>query len=85
MSAAVIFSTLGMAAFALANPLIGLSARQLGHPAFITGCSTPHAQLSCHNTTIQENTCCFENPGVSHLCFLDYPFAGADDVRCCRA
>ncbi|KAG8949287.1 ribonuclease T2-like [Tulasnella sp. 424] len=82
MSAAIIFSTLGMAAFALANPLIGLSARQLGHPAFITGCSTPHTQLSCHNTTIQENTCCFENPGglIMQVQLWDtYPKTGADD------
>ncbi|KAG9049531.1 ribonuclease T2-like [Tulasnella sp. UAMH 9824] len=81
MSAAILLSAIGMAAFSSASPLTGLGARQFD-PSFVTGCNTPHAQLSCHNTTVQENTCCFESPGglIMQVQLWDtYPRTGADD------
>ncbi|KAG8899103.1 ribonuclease T2-like [Tulasnella sp. 417] len=82
MSAAILFSTLGMAAFVSASPLTGLGARQFFNPSFLAGCTAPHSQLSCHNTTVQEDTCCFESPGglIMQVQLWDtYPRTGADD------
>ncbi|KAG9019546.1 ribonuclease T2-like [Tulasnella sp. 427] len=83
MTAAAIISALGLATIASAGPLAGLGARQFPGPAFLTGCPPSWAsQLSCHNTTVQSNSCCFENPGglIMQVQLWDtYPRTGADD------
>lgn len=54
--------------------LVGLSSVSPAHAAAManpfawsTECEIRNSPLevSCHNTTVQDNTCCFESPGVS--------------------
>src|SRR4051812_7162488 len=51
--------TLSKLAFSGANVLLGQGQRVLG--GTLQACANP--QLSCHNTTVVENLCCFNAPG----------------------
>lgn len=51
--------TLSKLAFSGAQVLLGGGQGVLGGPSE----SCPNAQLSCHNTTVVENLCCFNAPG----------------------
>jgi len=63
-------SAFGLAQTALSGTTPN-KARQLSNAA---SASCPNAQLSCHNTTVQTNLCCFNAPGGSLLQtqFWDY-------------
>lgn len=70
--------TLSKFALTGAGSLLGQSQRVLGGPS--ETCSNP--QLSCHNTTVVENLCCFNAPGGQLLLtqFWDTaPATGPDD------
>jgi ribonuclease T2 len=51
--------TLSKLAFGGAQVLLGGGQRVTG--SFVESCPSP--QLSCHNTTVVENLCCFNAPG----------------------
>lgn len=51
--------TLSKLAFGGAQVLLGGGQRVVGD--FVQSCEKP--QLSCHNTTVVENLCCFNAPG----------------------
>lgn len=71
-------SAFGLAQTALSGTTPN-KARQLSNAA---SASCPNAQLSCHNTTVQTNLCCFNAPGGSLLQtqFWDYsPATGPSD------
>lgn len=71
---------LSLASLATATPLTLKWAELTPNEYYSTGC--PLNQLSCHNTTVQRDTCCFESPGVraiSSLTLLSltpYPLQG---------
>jgi ribonuclease T2 len=70
--------TLSKVAFTGAGSLLGQGQQVLGGPS--ETCSNP--QLSCHNTTVVENLCCFNAPGGQLLQtqFWDTdPATGPDD------
>lgn len=77
-------SGFALSALGGAQSALGLKSPFARHTGFELGASATctNTQLSCHNTTVQENLCCFNSPGGSLLQtqFWDTsPVAGPSD------